>query len=67
MSGTIGLPASAARLVGEEPDDRPGFGLAGAGDLDDDGYDDLIVGADMEDAAGTNAGAAYLFYGPRIA
>jgi hypothetical protein len=63
LSGTIALPASAARLVGEEPDDRPGFGLAGAGDLDDDGYDDLIVGADMEDAAGTNAGAAYLFYG----
>jgi FG-GAP repeat len=63
LSGTISLPATAARLVGEEPDDRPGFGLAGAGDMDDDGFDDLIVGADLEDAAGTNTGAAYLFYG----
>jgi FG-GAP repeat len=31
--------------------------------VDDDGFDDLIVGADLEDTAGTNAGAAYLFYG----
>jgi hypothetical protein len=63
LSGTLSLPAAAARLIGEEPDDRPGFGQAGAGDLDNDGFDDLIVGADLEDTAGTSAGAAYLFYG----
>ncbi|MGH2581005.1 MAG: hypothetical protein ACRDGP_09205 [Actinomycetota bacterium] len=63
LSGTISLPQTAARLVGEEPDDRPGFGLTGAGDLDRDGFDDLVVGADLEDTAGTNAGAAYVFYG----
>lgn len=63
LSGTISLPASAAQLVGEEPDDRPGLGLTGAGDLDNDGYDDLVVAADLEDTAGLDAGAAYVFYG----
>jgi len=59
----IELPDVAARLEPEEPDDRPGFGLAGAGDLDGDGLDDLAVGADLEDTAGMNAGAVYVFYG----
>lgn len=63
LAGMSSLPAIAARLVGEEDDDRPGIGLAGAGDLDHDGLDDLIVGADLEDTGGTNAGAAYVFYG----
>jgi hypothetical protein len=63
LKKTIELPDVAARLEGEEPDDRPGFGMAGAGDLDGDGLDDLVVGADLEDTAGTNAGAVYVFYG----
>jgi hypothetical protein len=63
LSGTISLSQTAARLVGEEPDDRPGLGVAGAGDLDRDGFDDLLVGADLEDTGGLNAGAAYVFYG----
>jgi hypothetical protein len=65
LNGTISLPQAAARLVGEEPDDRPGVGMAGAGDLDRDGFDDLVVGADLEDTGGLNAGAAYLLYGRR--
>jgi FG-GAP repeat len=63
LNGTTSLPHTAARLVAEEPDDRLGLGLAGAGDLDRDGFDDLVVGADLEDTGGSNAGAAYLFYG----
>lgn len=63
LMGMISLPTIAVRLVGEEPDDRPGIGLTGAGDVDDDGVDDVIVGTDLEDMAGTNAGSAYLFYG----
>lgn len=63
LRGTMSLPATAARLVGEQPGDRPGFGLAGAGDLDADGFDDLVVGADLEDSGGVDAGAAYVFYG----
>jgi hypothetical protein len=38
--------------------------VAGAGDLDADGFDDLIVGAHGDDGGGTAAGAAYLVYAP---
>jgi len=40
-----------------------GVSVAGAGDLDGDGYDDVIVGAYGEDDGGSNAGAAYVYYG----
>ena len=36
---------------------------AGAGDFNNDGIDDLIVGAIEEDTGGSNAGAAYVVYG----
>jgi len=38
-------------------------GVSGAGDVDRDGYDDVIVGAPMNDSAGTDAGSAYIFFG----
>ncbi len=40
-----------------------GWSVSGAGDLDGDGYDDVIVGAMNEDAAGTDSGSAYVYYG----
>ncbi len=39
------------------------FGLAGAGDLDGDGYSDLVVGASGDDDAGNSAGALYVYFG----
>jgi len=33
-------------------------------DIDGDGFDELIVGADADSSAGSGAGAAYLFFGP---
>jgi len=38
--------------------------LVGAGDIDGDGYDDLLAGASGEDSAGSSAGAVYVFRGP---
>ena len=35
--------------------------MSGAGDVNKDGYDDVIVGARLNDAGGTNAGRAYLY------
>ena len=62
MAGYVSLEAADARLVGEATADYAGFGLAGAGDVDGDGFDDLVIGATGNDAAGSSAGAAYLVY-----
>jgi hypothetical protein len=44
--------------------DNVGFSVASAGDTNDDGFDDLLVGARGNDARGIQAGQAYLFLGP---
>lgn len=58
-----GDPASACRR-----DDEFGARVAAAGDVNGDGYDDILVGARGYDfgvgpAAGQNAGRAYVFFG----
>src|SRR5690242_14058941 len=50
-------------LSGEQANDRFGASVAGAGDVNGDGYDDVIVGAPLNDSAGSNSGRAYIFYG----
>jgi hypothetical protein len=50
-------------LLGAAAGDRFGQAVAAAGDVSYDGYDDVIVGAPNSDAAGTDAGAAYVFCG----
>jgi hypothetical protein len=53
-----------AKLVGDADSDEAGTSVAGVGDVNADGYDDLVVGAPYADATATNSGAAYLLYGP---
>ncbi len=48
---------------GESAGDNFGFSVSTASDVNGDAYPDIIVGAPMNDAAGTNAGRAYIFYG----
>ena len=50
-------------IDGASAQDRAGA-CAGAGDLDADGNDDLVIGAYYEATVGTGAGAAYVLYGP---
>ncbi|MCH7946848.1 MAG: FG-GAP repeat protein, partial [candidate division Zixibacteria bacterium] len=50
-------------FTGEAEFDQLGFSVAFAGDVNNDGFDDLIVGADDNDAAGPAAGRAYVFSG----
>lgn len=45
------------------PGDHFGYSVSGAGDVNADGYDDVIVGAPFNDAGGVNAGRAYIYYG----
>ncbi len=51
-------------LVGEDADDRAGSAVAGAGDINGDGWLDLVVGASNADPASTRSGSVYLVHGP---
>lgn len=50
-------------LSGESSGDQFGTSVRGCGDVDGDGWDDLVVGAPRNDAAGSNAGRAYVYFG----
>ena len=64
LAGAVSLAEADGRHHGESSYDMAGYGLAGGGDIDGDGLDDVIVGAPYEDEGGSNAGAAYLVPGP---
>jgi hypothetical protein len=50
-------------LTGEAAGDYFGYSVSSAGDVNGDGYSDVIVGAYQNDAAGTDAGRAYIYFG----
>ena len=50
-------------LIGETGFDRFGYSVSGAGDRNQDGYDDVLVGAPGHDSQGMDKGAAYVFHG----
>ncbi|MFA6195005.1 MAG: integrin alpha [Patescibacteria group bacterium] len=52
--------STAVKFSGEETSGNAGISLSGAGDVNNDGYDDFVVGATGED---TNTGAIYLIFG----
>jgi hypothetical protein len=64
VTGTLSLSDADAKLVGEAELDEAGVSVAGAGDVDADGHDDLLVGAWGNDDGGPFTGAAYLVRGP---
>ncbi|MCA4917829.1 MAG: FG-GAP repeat protein, partial [Roseomonas sp.] len=74
MSGTIApidlttIAAGTGGFVirGQDDDDRSGWSVASAGDINGDGFADLIIGARLGDAAGnakSNAGDSYVVFG----
>jgi len=50
-------------FTGAATGDELGFSVSGAGDVNNDGYDDLIVGAAYSDVVGPSAGRAYVYSG----
>ena len=58
LSGTNGF-----LLNGAAAGDKAGYSVAGAGDFNGDGFDDLIVGAANNDDGAANAGQAYVVFG----
>jgi hypothetical protein len=63
FSDEIPLSISDAKFVGEEAGDEAGVRIEGAGDINGDGFMDLLIGAWYNDRGGDDAGAAYLIYG----
>lgn len=63
--GVLALPDAGVTLRGEG-DDRVGYAVAGAGDLDGDGRSDVIVGGPGDDDGGEDAGAAWLVFASTI-
>ena len=63
-TGTHSLGDAPAVLTGEALGDHAGGSIAGVGDVDGDGVNDLLVGAFDTDHGGTDAGSAYLALGP---
>jgi hypothetical protein len=63
--GTSSLSSVAfGEIRGDHANDYCGSGLAGAGDQDGDGDDDLWIGATGDNTGGDNAGAVFLVPGP---
>ncbi|MDX1570071.1 MAG: hypothetical protein R3200_06260 [Xanthomonadales bacterium] len=61
--GTAGI-----RFQGIDASDQAGFRVSGAGDIDKDGFGDIIIGARLADPGGaTDAGEAYVVMGRDIA
>ena len=50
-------------LTGIDVFDQSGFSVSSAGDVNGDGYDDLIIGARRADPNGSDSGETYVIYG----
>ena len=58
LNGTNGF-----QINGEVADDRSGRSVASAGDINGDGFEDLIIGAFGADPNGGRSGASYVVFG----
>ncbi|MBN1591951.1 MAG: FG-GAP repeat protein [Candidatus Coatesbacteria bacterium] len=57
------IATAEASFIGEKEGDRAGQCIAGAGDVNGDGYDDFLIGAAYNDEGSDDAGQAYLILG----
>ena len=62
LDGTNGF-----QISGEAAGDCSGLSVASAGDVNGDGFDDLIVGATGADPNGDHSGASYVVFGQATA
>ena len=59
----IGVTVAGFKILAEAAEDSLGYALAGAGDVNNDGIGDLVVGVERNDGGGFNSGAAYVVFG----
>lgn len=61
----VSLSQSDASFLGENSNDWSGYSVSGAGDVNGDGYDDIIIGASHNSDIEFQSGKSYLIYGKR--
>ncbi len=57
------LSSADASFIGEALLDEAGASVSGTGDVNGDGFDDIIIGAYGNDEGGSGAGQTYLIFG----
>ena len=62
LSSSIDASLAGVKIIGEAAGDQLGWSVASE-DINNNGFDDVIVGADLENSGGGDAGAAYVLYG----
>jgi hypothetical protein len=62
-SNNTNLSAVDASFIGENINDISGYSIDIAGDINGDGYDDIIIGAYGDDKGGSMAGKSYVIFG----
>jgi hypothetical protein len=60
VSGTMDLNAADVQLSGGAAFDFAGTSVSGVGDIDNDGFDDVVIGAPFNDTLSPSTGAAML-------
>ncbi len=65
MTGKINLSKADVTFTGKNRYDYSGYDISNAGDVNGDGYDDLIIGASGADPNDSSSGETYLIYGKK--
>jgi hypothetical protein len=66
LPSIVTATAANVTIYGPGINDRSGISVSGAGDVNGDGYDDVVIGANLADAASnakSGAGETYIVYG----
>ncbi len=60
ISGTFDLANADTKLYGTQSNEYAGWSISTAGDVNNDGLSDMLVGAYLNDEGGEEAGGAYV-------